>query len=492
MSKFCGKCGSMLNENGLCPKCDYVHNQSENKQYTAIDSKGENVKKQRGKGKKAIKVVALILAVIIVAGGTVGTLTYFNVIDVPVISSMLPRASSNTTEKYAVIQNSYGNYYLSSYCIIPLDNLDSYSAVTYYNSEQESEKHCPSNLCKTAYDGEYFYAQEGDDKSNLYKYRFTDSNEMERTVWVDEDTLKNSVVTTDSGIGYIGNMSEFQADGDYIYFISLPSVEYLPTNLDVRFRLGRISKDGKIIEFIGDEIASSFTVLDGLIYFYDNGYNIQTHEIDESRAGIYKMKTDGTDKQLLLGNLEADPSDDIERRNNVLCDKLRIYDDKLFFINYSKEGQSRLCSIKTDGSKLEYITQKGVDEYTIDEETDTVYYTVGQYGLTQVEARSLIKASIGERKEELIIDKAIIRDPEIYFFDNYIYFVNPNQYHAGTLTTDMKNSTIGMRFDLNDKKADIFTEYINSRIEYDGIIPKTIVEAPVFHFYEDTDIERYY
>lgn len=66
MSKFCGKCGSILNENGLCPKCDFVQMKTEDEQNAGF--KDISGKKQKNKSKgKAIKVIALILAVVIVA-----------------------------------------------------------------------------------------------------------------------------------------------------------------------------------------------------------------------------------------------------------------------------------------------------------------------------------------------------------------------------------------------------------------------------------------
>ena len=42
MSKFCGKCGSKLNENGLCPKCDVEKNNGVNQQSVITENTFEN------------------------------------------------------------------------------------------------------------------------------------------------------------------------------------------------------------------------------------------------------------------------------------------------------------------------------------------------------------------------------------------------------------------------------------------------------------------
>ena len=65
-------------------------------------------------------------------------------------------------------------------------------------------------------------------------------------------------------------------------------------------RLIRASKDGKKIEFVGGEDvrAVDFVVNDGWIYYADNGYVCEGNlfSFDYSRVGIYKMKTDGSEK----------------------------------------------------------------------------------------------------------------------------------------------------------------------------------------------------
>lgn len=128
MAKFCGKCGSKLDEaTGLCPNCDAdkLNKQTETpeavekpkpKQDTASEPKKplskKEAKKQRKADKKAakrakkkekwakmtfwqklrklfLKLVLLIALLIVVIGGMLGALSYWDIIEVPFINNVL-------------------------------------------------------------------------------------------------------------------------------------------------------------------------------------------------------------------------------------------------------------------------------------------------------------------------------------------------------------------------------------------------------------------
>lgn len=79
MAKFCGKCGAKLNKkNGLCPKC--------------------NSKKKKI---SLLKIMVTILCLFIVLTGVTGILVYYNIVDIPIASSILDSfgISRNEVEK---------------------------------------------------------------------------------------------------------------------------------------------------------------------------------------------------------------------------------------------------------------------------------------------------------------------------------------------------------------------------------------------------------
>lgn len=130
MDKFCGKCGAKLDEDtGFCPNCDSdkLNKQAEipeevekskSKQDTASESKKplskKEAKKQRKADKKAAKkakkkekwasmtfgqkvrkfftkLIAIVLCLVILLSFILGTLVYFDLVDVPVISTIMDK-----------------------------------------------------------------------------------------------------------------------------------------------------------------------------------------------------------------------------------------------------------------------------------------------------------------------------------------------------------------------------------------------------------------
>lgn len=116
MSKFCGKCGSKLNENGFCIKCD-----------------------RTPKMKSVIKgiIIALILTVFILS--SLILLTYFSIIDIPFVSSILSSMGINNSnnESDITFQNfdeedivfDNGELYVKSQLLITADDSFTYEDV---------------------------------------------------------------------------------------------------------------------------------------------------------------------------------------------------------------------------------------------------------------------------------------------------------------------------------------------------------------------------
>lgn len=427
---------------------------------------------------KAIKVIAVILAVVIVAGGTAGALSYFNVVDIPVISSILTNSSSNTTEKNYVIENNGNKYYIGGFGVAKLEEDDSVTAVHYEDAEEVSSEITDDStnlLClsvdQSVYDGDAIYAQSSACRE-LYKFTFKDDKTAKKSVWVNEETLNNSDVVTkkeNSDLGYTGNMTCWRLDGDYIYFIYAPGRDYFMSERDVAYRLGRICKDGSSIEFIGDEIASTYTVKDDWIYYYDNGYTYNKslskgYEINYDRAGIYKMKGDGSQKQLLISDLGEKG---IESSYNDVCDEMEIFGDYLYFLDYSNKGKSRVCRIKTDGSDLEYVSENGAYSYTIDVENNTLYYIASEYGQTSLNSRNVYKASLDIKNDEVLFEYGQIGGSDFTVYNDYLYFSN----------TSFVTDFAGLKYNLKTSEYDKLVGYYEKEEIKDGIFTKYVTHG---------------
>lgn len=124
MAKFCGKCGSPLNEDGSCPKCNAAQNIEKTNENTRNNTNGAThkdvapekpvklthkekkaakkaEKKRRKKEKRAamsfgqktkrffLKLLALVLALAILAGSVSCALVYFDIADIPFIEKVM-------------------------------------------------------------------------------------------------------------------------------------------------------------------------------------------------------------------------------------------------------------------------------------------------------------------------------------------------------------------------------------------------------------------
>lgn len=386
------------------------------------------------------------------------------------------KSTTTNFEKSSILYNGSDEYYLSGYGAFLLGDDGSVSQVKSNYDSSDEHSNLSVDINKSVFDGKILFAQENGTTTELYKFKVDGNDTVKKEVWVDENTLINSVVVTEKNNSisqkrYTGNMQYWQLDGNYIYFIYLPGIEYINNEQNIAYHLGRINIDGTNIEFVNNEIASTYAVKDGWIYYYDNGYrydkSASKQYYDYDRIGIYKMKSDGTQKQLLYNNFETDEND--PRTNITYCDKMSIFDEYIYFIDYSKKGKSRVCRMKTDGTSMEYISQYGAFSYTLNIKNDNLYYATGQFGYVQTEARTIYEVSIKDNHETELFKYNTTGYPEFSYYGNYLYFTS-SQFSPGNSAESP--GVCGMRYNLNNKTMQSLYGYIESNFEFNeyGII----------------------
>lgn len=198
---------------------------------------------------------------------------------------------------------------------------------------------------------------------------------------------------------YVSCMDNFQTDGNYVYFVVDNKFEYAQSIKSVANRLGRISLDGNDVEFVGDVVATAYTIDDEYIYYFDNGKE-ENGNVDSSKIGIYKAKLDGSKKECLYSDFEKDSSNS----NNVeLCTELMVKNNKIYFVDNSALGKGRVCKINMNGSGYNFVTENSAISFGLDEKGETLYFTNTDYlistlykkDLSQSDEDTLFKVSGG-------------------------------------------------------------------------------------------------
>lgn len=338
-------------------------------------------------------------------------------------------AISNDT-KSCVIYKGNDVYFSGNGQLIDITDDDKPQPVT-TNTDYD---YVPLTSHQSCYDTEYIYTIYPK-QSALYKFKIR-PDEFEREIWVEEKSLE-SAFSTKFGLDNFetSNMYDLCICDDYVFFYYYPEGNAALQNSNTPFRVGKISLDGKDISFLDSDIRASSIVSDGdYIYYFDNAYN------SKGKSGIYRMKADGSDKELLLDGFKKESSND---SSAFLCNNLRIFSDYLYFIDDSKEGKSRVCRVNLSGSDKEYVSKQGAYRYTVYD--NTLYYSLGERQKSLGKARDVYCVQIGSQKEDLLFKTDGAREFTVY--NNYLYVCD---YHHLNTNTNGKN-IIGGRYNLSDK-----------------------------------------
>lgn len=397
------------------------------------------------------------------------------------IASVLCGCSSQTENKTgdAFIINNGGEYYING--LVAKMESDGSAKSVGYPKEESDYIYANDNAPVILKNGKYvfwnntIYGEKGDDKAELYKYAFpSDPLVVEKELWVDNDTLSSSSVFENHE--YHGCMAQWKIDGDYVYFITEPQKDYVNVDKPIYYKLGRISLDGKTIESVNSITASSYTIDNGWIYYFDNGYvgNENDFSIESENVGLYKIKIDGSQKQKLQGNMEQ-PSG-YEYQYNDLYKDICCYGDYLYFIDYSKSTGGKVCRIKTDGTDYEVLSQENAYSITVDMKNNKLYYAQQDDFY-----RKLYEVSLDSKQEvELYDDKLysvnIARTP-IEYYNGYLYL---SCYDYNGISPNMDYEKYNCeRYDINNNVMEVMRiSYKDVEIDNGGISAATRKDGP--------------
>lgn len=342
---------------------------------------------------------------------------------------MLSFSSISDDTKSCVLYKGNNLYFSGNGQLLDITDSDNPQPVT---TDTELD-YVPLNIYKSCYDTDYIYSVLSN-QSDLYKFEIN-SSEFTREVWVDAKSLSLAFSALNGTSKFsTSKMYELCVCDDYVLFYYFYDAISESSDTDNMFRVGAISKDGKDMRLLDSSIRASSMVSDGdYVYYYDNAYK------SNGSRGIYKMKADGSDKELLLGGFSVGVDDSAA----FLCNNLRVFDNYLYFIDDSADGKSRVCRIDLDSLDKEYVTQKGAYRFTVSD--NTLYYSVGEDQKTSGEARDVFSVQIDTKKETALFKVHGVREFSVY--KNHLYMYDHQNFNTDT---NGKN-TIGGRYDLNNK-----------------------------------------
>ena len=473
MAKFCGKCGSPLNEQGLCPNCapapaappaETVPEQSYQPVVPAENTPAP-------KKKKLPLVPVIIAAAVVVVGALVACAFIFHWFGLGKSEDKKNAKDSYvSSQRNIIVKTSYGTF--DACTGLNLSNQDGWD---YLNNREEAQKMTlaftdesgkldSADLMQMAQDGDDFYGIDGDNYTTLYHCKVLNYQTGEKKVWFSEEQLKNSCIKLTEASW---RLNYFIADGDYVYANIYPDSEHITLQKDMNERIVKLGRDGKTIEFVGDESvrALEYVVRDGWIYYVDNGFVYDGGiSYDKDRIGLYKIKTDGSEKTRLWGDFTGNADNALGNACN-----LALYKDYLYFLDVSEDsGSSPLCRIKLDGSDFTTLSSKSVLTYTFDTDKDQIYYQTGRYAETKMNNfESIIRVDLNSKTEETILtDKA-------EGVNDYLAYDNGSLYGSSNwgMPTGFKSSPpfamLG-KLDVDDKTTYLLLRDYESKTRIEG------------------------
>ncbi len=380
-------------------------------------------------------------------------------------------AEKTSTGNEVVVNNNGNDYYLDAGIIVNLGKNGELSAVGCEATEDNNNVQYVDNIApeklskyKSVYINNAIYCVK---ESNLYKYTFTDNKNILKK---EEITINSDAFADEYGSKLIYDL---KTDGQYLYFIIKPSMDYMSAvSKDSLYKIGKMSFDGKEVDWY-DVVASSYTIDDGYIYYFNNGYTSDgdSYSFNFENSGLYKMKLDGSGKELMYNDFETE-SDTKNQLYFYNLKDMKVYGDYLYFANYSSQGENKVCRIKKDGSNLETVSKNSAYSLSLDTENNKLYY-VGRSDTTGLANRKCYEISL-DTFDETELFEISINEPDVYYYNNYLYL----NYADTVLAADISTVMIGERYDTVNKKLELLYGYYNRQEIKDGIFTTIKYEGP--------------
>lgn len=402
----------------------------------------------------------------------------FDLLLLPVIGmtviSGCSSAEKTSTGNEVVVNNNGNDYYLDAGIIVNLGKNGELSAVGCEATEDNNNVQYVDNIApeklskyKSVYINNAIYCVK---ESNLYKYTFTDNKNILKK---EEITINSDAFADEYGSKLIYDL---KTDGQYLYFIIKPSMDYMSAvSKDSLYKIGKMSFDGKEVDWY-DVVASSYTIDDGYIYYFNNGYTPDggSYSFNFENSGLYKMKLDGSGKELMYNDFELE-SDTKNQLYFYDLKDMKVYGDYLYFANYSSKGENKVCRIKKDGSDFETVSKNSAYSLSFDTENNKLYY-IGRGDNTGLAKRKCYEILLDTFDETELFEIGI-NEPDVYYYNNYLYL----NYADTALAADISSVSsvmIGERYDTVNKKLELLYGHYNKQEIKDGIFTTIKYDGP--------------
>ena len=380
-------------------------------------------------------------------------------------------AEKTSTGNEVVVNNNGNDYYLDAGIIVNLGKNGELSAVGCEATEDNNNVQYVDNIApeklskyKSVYINNAIYCVK---ESNLYKYTFNDNKNILKK---EEITINSDAFADEYGSKLIYDL---KTDGQYLYFIIKPSMDYMSAvSKDSLYKIGKMSFDGKEVDWY-DVVASSYTIDDGYIYYFNNGYTSDgdSYSFNFENSGLYKMKLDGSGKELMYNDFETE-SDTKNQLYFYNLNDMKVYGDYLYFANYSSQGENKVCRIKRDGSDFETVSKNSAYSLSFDTENNKLYY-VGRSDTTGLAKRKCYEISL-DTFDETELFEISINEPDVYYYNNYLYL----NYADTALAADISSVMIGERYDTVNQKLELLYGHYNKQELEDGIFTTIKYDGP--------------
>ena len=383
-------------------------------------------------------------------------------------------AEKTSTGNEVVVNNNGNDYYLDAGIIVNLGKNGELSAVGCEATEDNNNVQYVDNIApeklskyKSVYINNAIYCVK---ESNLYKYTFTDNKNILKK---EEITINSDAFADEYGSKLIYDL---KTDGQYLYFIIKPSMDYMSAvSKDSLYKIGKMSFDGKEVDWY-DVVASSYTIDDGYIYYFNNGYTPDggSYSFNFENSGLYKMKLDGSGKELMYNDFEPE-SDTKNQLYFYDLKDMKVYGDYLYFANYSSKGENKVCRIKKDGSDFETVSKNSAYSLSFDTENNKLYY-IGRGDNTGLAKRKCYEILLDTFDETELFEIGI-NEPDVYYYNNYLYL----NYADTALAADISSVSsvmIGERYDTVNKKLELLYGQYNKQEIKDGIFTTIKYDGP--------------